>query len=663
MIFSRISVKGSEVLLIDGSTVDVAGLHAGSRRAIQGLIDFMGEISAAIDAFESESRVEKKIVALWGMDPHPNYQAAAHGEAWLHDELLSTRQAVRESLVASGLWRVSSIFFGKGNCASPVMEIARMCRMRIWLDPAAVLTGIPGHWAFALTGVDPFNGSTTHNMAASSRWEISVEGAQKIGFLDGCLEHGADANSMPSLIERLSPMLQGRANVDTEDSRKSGNFGFREVLARSRQKSAHLATGSARTLHEAMAKSMLDAGGAEVATVYLGLNRDKGWIGTLKHGPLPAESPVFAPQVFGAVVDLSDRVLAPGYLMELARRLGMVFVTSSQPGNLAGRIEAQKALLADRLGVNRAQAFWERNVITCAAGSMSSARIPLLLVRPGEGETVTLHVPGEGSWTIELLPALAGAMATSVAGWRLVPGVVRSSDSAWPESADPRWLEARPGLTDALRVLTTGVLFCRDFDSAGIRGLFQHLLGWHAMTSGWNLDDAWRELQTNGWAMDDAAIVRKTLESAGVAENRISTKLRRVQDPLPAINLHARALADLLAGALTEGPYAEAILGDLMGVPSPPMVALSGDDKPPQGTLLKLHKKSAVPFFALAPWSGPVLGGMEIYGESERTKMIEKYLRHCVIQMPQRVIDAVAKTTQMPPSLWRGVLQGLPETQ
>ncbi len=662
MTFTRMPCKGVDVLIVDGSSINVEALNAGAKGAVNEFIKFLKGVGTAIDAFEAGSRPGSKMVALWGFGPLVE-RAGGAGGPLMFDELLSLRHDLREALIVSSIWKVPSIFFGHGDCASPVMEIIRMCRMRIWLDPAAVFRGSPGHWAFALMGVDPFNGASPKNGAVMAPWEISVEGAQKIGFLDGCLESDPLGHSIPALIERFAPLLQGRVRSDSDDSRRSGELGFRDLLVRNRQKCGRLAEGSSRNLREAMAKDPADLASAELATVYLGLNR-KYEMEALPTKSANADSPVFAPQVFGAVVDLSEGILAPGFLMELARRRGFVFLTSTQTSQLPARLQAQKTSLSMKLGVNKAQAFWDRNVIPCGAGSMDPARILLPLIRAGVSpESVTIYIPGEGHWGLDLLPALAEPTVSSFAGFRMMPGVIRSSDSDWPSCDEDRWLEARPGLTEILRVFTGGVIFSREFNPAGFRSLFHHLLGYHAVNSGWPLEDVWKELSANGWSMDAMSAVRKTLDLAGINGIRLPERERRLAHPLPAIKIHARALVDWMAEAMGQDSYAKELLSGLAGIPVSLMVALTGDDKPPLGRPIQFFSEAPAPFFALSPWRGTAVRagcwgtGLEIPGEAVRKKRLEEHFAASVLQMPQRFIDAVSKTTQIPSEVWVSAFQ------
>ncbi|NBQ53781.1 MAG: hypothetical protein EBU49_09405, partial [Proteobacteria bacterium] len=430
MSFNRMSAHGSDVLVIDGSNINCAGLHRGSKDAIDGLISFLKESGAAVDAFEGNSRNASKMIALCGFTPPPEFMPDA-GDAWILDDLLSIRQNLREALIASRFWKVPSIFFGHGDCASPVMEIVRMCRMRLWLDADSVFRGTPGHWAFGLMGIDPFNGASAHNGAVMAPWEISVEGAQKIGFLDACLDFDPNSHAVPALIDRFAPLLQGRVRLDPDDSRRSGDPAFRDLLARHRQKFGRLAEGSSRNLLDAMAKAPSDFAGAELAAVYLGMNQSRQ-IDLTSTKVSNGDLPVFGPQVFGMAVDLSEGVLAPGFLMDLARRKGFIFLSAGQTAHLPSRLEAQKSSLAARLGSNKAQAFWDRNVIPCAAGSMDSGHVPLPVIRPTGSDSITLDIPGEGRWLLDLLPGLADANASLVEAWKMMPAVVRSSTSDWP---------------------------------------------------------------------------------------------------------------------------------------------------------------------------------------------------------------------------------------
>ncbi len=656
MNFTRMSTHGSDVLVIDGSNIDTAGLHYGSKDAIDGLIVFLKEAGAAVDAFEVDSRNRSKMIALCGFNPPPQFMLDA-GEVRIFDELLSIRQTLREALIASGFWKVPSIFLGQGDCASPVMEIVRMCRMRLWLDSCSVFRGAPGHWAFGLMGVDPFNGASTHNGVVMAPWEISVEGAQKIGFLDACLEFDPESHAVPALIDRFAPLLQGRVRLDPDDSRRSGDPGFRDLLVRNRQKFGRFSQGSSRNLLDAMEKAPSDFAGAELAAVYLGVNQSRE-IDPASTKPANGDLPVFGLQVFGMAVDLSEGVLAPGFLMDLARRNGLIFLTASQTVHLPSRLEAQKASLATRLGSNKAQAFWDRNVIPCAAGSIDSGHVPLPVIRPRGTDSITIDIPGEGRWSIDLLPGLAEASASLVDAWKMMPAVVRSSPSDWPRSDDADWLGRRPGLTEVLRVFTGGVIFSHDFKAAGFRSLFQHLLACHTVHSGWLLEDAWKELSGNGWLLDAVTPIRKTLELAGVVETKTPGRDQKFGVPLPAINIHARALVEWMAGSLGKDPGGKSLLRRLTGIPPSSMVVLSGDDKPAVGLPVHLFSEVPVAFFPLSPkcaspvGPGSSLAGMEIPGELVRKKSLENHFQSIVMQMPQRLVDAVSKTTQIPATVW-----------
>lgn len=662
MSFTRTSARGSDVLLIDGSRIDTASLHRGSKDAIDRFISFLREAGEAVDAFEGNSRNASKMIALCGFMPPPEFMPDA-GEAWILDELLSRRQSLREALIASRFWKVPSLFLGHGDCASPVMEIVRMCRMRLWLDAGSVFRGTPGHWAFGLMGVDPFNGASTYNGAVMAPWEISVEGAQKIGFLDACLDFDPESHVVPALIDRFAPLLQGRVRLDPDDSRRSGDPGFRDLLARHRQKFGRFAEGSSRNLLDAMAKTPSDFAGAELAAVYLGMNQSRQIDLTLtkvSNGDLP----VFGPQVFGLAVDLSEGVLAPGFLMELARRKGFIFMSASQTAHLPSRLEAQKVSLAARLGSTKAQAFWDRNVIPCAAGSVDSGHAPLPVIRPRGTDSITLDIPGEGRWLLDLLPGLAEASASLVDAWKMMPAVVRSSASDSPCSDDSDWLGRRPGLTEILRVFTGGVIFSQDFKPAGFRSLFHYLLACNTVRSGWVLEDAWKELIGNGWLLDPVAPFRKTLEIAGMTEVKGPGREQKFSVPLPAINIYARALGEWMADAMGKESGGKSLLRRLTGIPAFSMVVMSGDDKPPVGLPVHLLSEEPVIFFPLSPkcisqaGSGISSAGVEIPGEFIRKKSLEKYFQYTVMQMPQRLVDAVSKTTQLPATVWVKTLAG-----
>ncbi len=666
MSFNRMTSRGSEVLVIDGSGINTTGLDRGSKDAIDGLITFLRDAGAAIEAFEGDSRNGSKMIALCGFASPTQFMPDAR-DAWIVDELLSKRQNLREALIASHIWKVPSIFFGQGDCASPVMEIVRMCRMRLWLDSRSVFRGTPGHWAFGLMGVDPFNGASAYQGTVMAPWEISVEGAQTIGFLDACLEFDPDSHAVPALIDRFAPLLQGRVRLDPDDSRRSGDPGFRALLARSRQRFGRLAEGSSRNLLDAMAKAPTDHAVSELAAVYIGMNQGQE-IDLTSTKVSNGDLPVFGPQVFGLVVDLSEGVLAPGFLMDLARRKGLIFLTSSQAAQLPGRLEAQKAALAARLGSNKAQAFWDRNLIPCAAGSMANGHVPLPVIRPRGSDRVMIDIPGEGRWLLDLLPPLAEAGASLVDTWKMMPAVVRScsgtSSNDWPRGEDADWLGRRPGLGEILRVFTGGVIFSDDFNPAGFRSLFQLLLACHSVQSGLGLEDAWKELSSNGWLLDGLTPLRKTLELGGMAEGKTLGREQKRAVPLPAINLHARALAEWLVDALGKDPGAKPLLRRLTGIPAPSMVVLSGDDKPPIGMPVHLFSEVAAVFFPLSPKceihgaSGHSAAGTEIPGWLIRKKSLERHFQSIVLHMPQRLVDAVSKTTQIPATNWVETLAG-----
>ena len=63
MSFTRMSARGSDVLLIDGSRIDTAGLHRGSKDAIDRFISFLKEAGEAVDCpvrFYAPSRVHAR---------------------------------------------------------------------------------------------------------------------------------------------------------------------------------------------------------------------------------------------------------------------------------------------------------------------------------------------------------------------------------------------------------------------------------------------------------------------------------------------------------------------------------------------------------------------------------------------------------------------------
>ena len=657
---STLRLSGVDVLRIDGSGVDVGGLVAGSRPVIRDFIDSLHEVSSTIEEFDAKHPGGTKVIVVHGFAPVSRY-LSSFGEIWLVDELLTFRQSLRESLFASGLAKLPSVFLGSGDSCSPVLDIARMCEVRVWLDQGAVLRGSPGLWAETLLGGRAYPGLAPTGQVLKTRWEISVDGAQKVGFLDGCLgETGPDGHTLAGIIQGLAPMLRGIKGQEHQVAISSGDRRFREVIAHSRLKAAKVSVGSARNLVTALIRQPEDEGAAELGCVYLAMNRGRDpWLDAQSTAVKSrgSDPPVLAPQVFGAVVDLSEGILSPGYLLDLARMKGLVILTSSNLQPLPARLEAQKSALMVRMGTAKAQSFWDRNMIPCAPASMDPDRLALPLVRPKSDHSVEVILPGEGRWILDLIPGLAGALSSPVDGCRMVPAVVRGGD--FPAGDSRRWFEKKPGFGNMLRVFATGALFSETLDLRSYRSLFHFILAWQCAQSGWGHDEAWKELATNGWVIDDASFFRKSLEESGMPVSRVPGKASRDgQAPLPLVNLHARILAGSLARAHSDDPAGQAILLDISGIPSTDMAVLSGDEKPARMELSGLCGDSAVPFVALSPWrpASPVTGvrhgGVELPGTMNRQSAIEKHIRYCVAQMPQRILDTVAQKTQIKSSVW-----------
>ena len=657
---SALRLSGIEVLRIDGSGVDVGGLVAGSRVVIREFIDSLRVISTIIQEFDAKHPVANKVLLVHGFAPVSRYLVGA-GEVWLVDELLTLRQTLRETLVASGLDKLPSIFLGSGDCCSPVLDIARMCEVRVWLDQGSVLRGSPGIWSEGLMGPRAYPGLAFSGQVPRTRWEISVDGAQKVGFLDGCLnETGPDGNSLAEIIQGLAPMLRGIKDHAGPRGISSGEQRFREAIAHSRLKAAKVSVGSSRNLVTALIRQPDDEGAAELGSVYLAMNRGRDpWLdaqsaSVKSRGP---ELPVFAPQIFGAVVDLSEGVLPPGYLMDLARLKGLVILTSSNSRRLPARLEEQKSALTNRMGTAKAQSFWDRNLIPCAPGALDADRMGLPLIRPTSDHAVEVIIPEEGKWVLELIPGLAGALFSVVDGCRMVPAIVRSG--GFPGKDFRQWFEERPRFANVLRVFATGAVFSENLELRGYRSLFHFILAWQCAQSGWGHDEAWKELTANGWALDDSGLFRKVLEESGMSVNRTSGKgSRDGKAPIPMINLHARILAGCMARAHSDDPAGQAILLDISGIPSTDIAVLSGDEKPVQMEITGLCGEGALPFVALSPWrpasavTGIRYGGVELPGTMNRQSAIEKYVRSCVAQMPQRILDAVSKNTQIDAAVW-----------
>ncbi|NBQ53340.1 MAG: hypothetical protein EBU49_07165 [Proteobacteria bacterium] len=148
------------------------------------------------------------------------------------------------------------------------------------------------------------------------------------------------------------------------------------------------------------------------------------------------------------------------------------------------------------------------------------------------------------------------------------------------------------------------------------------------------------------------------MELAGISEVKGPAREQKSATPLPAINIHARALGEWMADAMGKETGGKSLLRRLTGIPASSMVVLSGDDKPPVGLPVQLFSQEPVIFFPLSPKctssasSGFSSAGVEIPGEVVRKKSLEKHFQSTVIKMPQRLVDAVSKTTQIPAGVW-----------
>lgn len=665
----EVRISGVSVLGIDGSGVDVDGLTVGSRPVIRDFIESIRAIGPVVREFGARPTGDSKVVVVHGFAPARRYHSSS-GETWLLDELLSIRHSLREALAASFLDKIPSIFLGSGDCCSPVLDVARMCEMRVWMDQTSVLRGSPALWADGLLGSNAYPGLVPSGQLLKSRWEISVDGAQKVGFLDGCFDDpssadaatGAAGDILTNVIQRLAPMLRGMARGAVQQPLPTGDPRFRDILARSRFKAAKVSEGSSRNLLTSLIRQPDDEGAAELGSVFLAMNRGRDpWVdsGSVSTRPPVPDLPVLAPQVFGAVVDLSEGILAPGYLMDLARHKGLVFLTAMKSDRLPSRLEAQKYAMASRLGTAKAQSFWDRNVISCAPGELDPDRLSVPLVRPTGDRSVDLVIPREGKWTLDLMPSLAGALAPVADGWRMVPAVVRSGE--FPGADPSKWVNQRPGLIAVLRVFAGGVIFCESLDLQSFRHLFHFLLAWQSVQSGWAPEDVWKDLVANGWVLDDLGIFRRPLEDGGMVVSRPSARAPRggrAPLPLSCVNMHARILAGCLARGFSDDPAGRAILLDVLGIPSPEMATLSGDEKPVNIESTGLCGKNGVSFMALSPWrpATPLTGiryvGVELPGTTSRQSAVETHVRSCVSQMPQRIIDTVSKFTQIDSAFW-----------
>lgn len=668
MKISRLKAKETEILVLDGTGVDVRGLEAGVHSSVRTFIESLRELSVAITEFQSHGPGGHKLTVVHGFAPAivAGMSADSSHEPWLFDELVSTRQLLREALAGTGLWKVPSVFLGSGDCGGLVLEIACLCQVRIWLDNKSVIYGSPDDWFSGLTGSSPVTGWTRFkpdsgvaSRAEAALWELSVEGARKVGFLDGCIDSTDRIQSLEVLIERIAPALLGGDAQSQTQLEAPADPGFRDALHRERQKAARHASGSSRHLLTAMARRSTDAAAAELWTVYQSVTGVAGALANPVAGPpRPATTEVtlVAPQVFGAAVDLSGGILAPGYFTDLASSKGLLLVTAFDHAKLPDRLDAQKAALAKRLGSARAQSFWERNVIPCAPGTTDPLSMCLPLVKASGEDRVELGFPDEGSWSLRLMPELAGATRSVLDGWRMVPAVVNTpiADIASPGALSGKY----PGLLSLLRVFAGGALFHDGLDLASYRAVFHHLLVWQIFQSGLSLEEVSRELAGSGWFLDDLSVTRKILESAGMHRSRPPAAGTRVTPVAMFVQLHARTLATALAAKFSRHDEGQALLLDVFGVPAPELAVLSGDERPVRMTRLDLGSDEGVPFFSLVPWrpSRPIrglyAGGVELPGTGFRQAQLQALLRESVRQMPQRIVDTVSKSTQIPGTYW-----------
>ncbi len=615
------------LITIDFSGVDISGLDRGDRVAITALIDFFGKIAKIIDEFPKASPEKRPILVAWGF-PSSGLSPAAelavdelNPRAWFLDELIDTRQSLREAFLRSRIWSVPSIYLGSTDCTSPALEIMSLFQSRLWLNEHNFFYGMPSHWSYDLLHNDPFFGSYGISETVAHGWQLSVESAQKTGMVDssfsipGFFDNPFD--HLAPLVDRLAPALMARVRAEEGPLHKLGDKAFRLALATAVRHFKSSANNGARSLFKSLNAESFSPAEREVARAFRCLNGERER-SVRSRQKSPQVFPVYSPQMFGFFADLAGEVMPAELLTAAVARKGLVFLTSSDPGVLSARLDQQRQRLVSLLGNAKAQVFWERNVIPLAGGKGffdEASALPVIVPRSAsENDSSrtgsvdwTITVPAEGSFRLTLLPQMALRARSDEAFSGLVVGELTGDIDCWSDlSVVPSGF---PELISILRALVDGVLLKPAIRSVQIRELFHVMLAGYLNSIGAHIDAVWPVLVESGWSLDNPASVRLALAQVfkGLSETHDSKssreKMSRDKGAPVFANHVAWALLSVLQDRLAGNGVARELIRDIVGAPCTMLVGVEGDEAVPtihQLQMIGSPKQEA--FLSFVPW-------------------------------------------------------------
>lgn len=372
-LFSKKIFLNQEVLIADGSKIDIRSLRLGSFEAQDEFLQFLTRLQDQLCALINSQPPENRLVVIQGLHClGPPVFGVDHARGT--DEIVCLRQRLRELLSELKLNQVNSLFIGKGHLCSPVTEIVQACLLRIWRPSKDLYfsstTSFCDH-LFDFSDQDSFDSSSRN---PEMPWIKSLKNAQNNGLIDSVIDEIDGSNEY-----LINSFVSAKARP-TQD-RIGNHQSILTQLSEVRISEARNAFGNAKRYSRGNFKSELEAKAyREISYVRGSLVGSDHFGKTLRMNKSDSIVKLKPSEKFGIIIDLSDEILDPLLLERLAKMSGILILTAGSLRELEKRNSDLRSRFTQRFGGAAAAAFWEKNIVLAVASKYGMT--PLSILKP-----------------------------------------------------------------------------------------------------------------------------------------------------------------------------------------------------------------------------------------------------------------------------------------